>query len=191
MKFLTNKIYIILFLLTIFFTQSETYARDGKIQYTRKNISNYFIGIISANKGYNHEAFQHLKKVQSLKNRHSKFNIEFIRTLVLLEKFDQAFAFSKNVWTEDEFFFEADLLLGLDSFIKKDYANAEKYFERLNKISRYNFLFEDFIGNVLIAWSKASQDNKEDSFKFIEKIPETYHHLKKNTKLFFKMLFRC
>jgi len=47
MKFLTNKIYIILFLLTIFFTQSETYARDGKIQYTRKNISNYFIGIIS------------------------------------------------------------------------------------------------------------------------------------------------
>ena len=51
MKFLTNKIYIILFLLTIFFTQSETYARDGKIQYTRKNISNYFIGIIFANKG--------------------------------------------------------------------------------------------------------------------------------------------
>ena len=189
MKFLTNKIYIILFLLTIFFTQSETYARDGKIQYTRKNISNYFIGIISANKGYNHEAFQHLKKVQSLKNRHSKFNIEFIRTLVLLEKFDQAFAFSKNVWTEDEFFFEADLLLGLDSFIKKDYANAEKYFERLNKISRYNFLFEDFIGNVLIAWSKASQDNKEDSFKFLEKIPETYRHLKKTQNCFLKCYF--
>ena len=43
MKFLTNKIYIILFLLTIFFNQSETFARDGKIQYTRENISNYFL----------------------------------------------------------------------------------------------------------------------------------------------------
>ena len=41
------------------------------------------------------KALKHLKKVQSLKNKHSKFNIEFIRTLVLLEKFDQAFAFSK------------------------------------------------------------------------------------------------
>ena len=125
MKFLTNKIYIILFLLTIFFTQSETYARDGKIQYTRENISNYFLGIISANKDYNNEAFKYLKKVESIKNRHSQFNIEFTRTLVLLEKFKQAFAFSKNVWSKDELFFEIDLLLGLDSFIKKDYISAE------------------------------------------------------------------
>ena len=129
MKFLTNKIYIILFLLTIFFIQLEASAKDGKIQYTRENISNYFFGIISANKGYNHEAFKHLKKAQSLKNRHSQFNIEFIRTLVLLDKFEQAFAFSRSVWLEDELFFEADLLLGLDFFIKKDYINAERYFE--------------------------------------------------------------
>ena len=189
MKFLIKKIYIILFLLTIILTTSEVFAKDSKIQYKRENISNYFLGIIFAKQGYNNEAFKHLKKVQSLKEKHSKFNIEFIRTLVLLEKFDQAFVFSKNVWTEDEFFFEADLLLGLDSFIKKDYANAEKYFERLNKISRYNFLFEDFIGNVLIAWSKASQDNKEDSFKFIEKIPEAYRHLKKTQNCFLKCYF--
>ena len=127
--------------------------------------------IVSSNKGNNHEAFQHLKKVKPLKNSHSQFNIEFIRTLILLEKFDQAFAFSKNVWSEEEFFFEADLLLGLDYFINKDYVNAETHFKRLNKISQYNLFFNDFIGNVLIAWNKASQMNKEDSFKFIEKTP--------------------
>jgi len=189
MKFLINRIYFILFLLTIFFIQSAASARDSKIQYTRENISNYFFGIISANKGYNHEAFKHLKKAQSLKNRHSQFNVEFIRTLVLLEKFDQAFAFAKNVWTEGEFFFEADLLLGLDSFVKKDYTNAEKYFERLNKISRYNFFFEDLIGNVLVAWNKASQGNKEDSFKFIEKVPKTFRHLKKTQNFFLECYF--
>ena len=53
-----------------------------------------------------------------------------------LEKFNKALEFSESVWSEDEFFFEADLLLGLDSFVKKDYKKAEKYFERLNKISR-------------------------------------------------------
>ena len=42
MKFLTKKIYIILFLLTIFFYQPETYARDGKIQYTKENNLKYF-----------------------------------------------------------------------------------------------------------------------------------------------------
>ena len=49
MKFLTNKIYIILFLLAIFFIESETSAKDGKIKYTSDNISNYFIGIVSSN----------------------------------------------------------------------------------------------------------------------------------------------
>ena len=50
MKFLINKIYIILFLLAIFLIQSEVFARDNKIRYTRENISNYFFGIISSNK---------------------------------------------------------------------------------------------------------------------------------------------
>ena len=50
------------------------------------------------------------------------------------------FAFSKKAWTQDELFFEADLLLGINSFVEKNYINAEKYFERLNKVSRYNFL---------------------------------------------------
>ena len=189
MKYFIYKIYVILFLITILLIQPEVSAKDNKIQYTRKNISNYFSGIISADRDYYNEAFKHLKKVQSLKKRHSKFNIEFIKTLILLEKFNQAFEFSESVWIEDEFFFEADLLLGLDSFIKKDYTNAEKYFERLNKISKYNFFFEDFIGNVLVAWSKASQGNKEDSFKFLEKVPKPYRHLKKTQNAFLECYF--
>ena len=165
MKFLIKKIYIILFFLTIFLIQLEAFARDSKALYTRENISNYFLGIVSANNNFNKEALRYLKKVESLKNRHSKFNVEFVRMLVLLEKFDEAFIFSKSVWDENELFFEADLLLGLDSFKKKDYKNSEKYFERLNKISRYNIFFDDLIGNILISWSQASQGNREDSFR--------------------------
>ena len=166
------------------FLFKQAFAKDSDIQYTRENISNYFSGIISANKDYNNRAFKHLKKVESLKNKHSEFNVEFIRTLILLEKFKKAFAFSKSVWGEEKLFFEADLLLGLDSFIKKDYENSKKYFERLNKISRYNLFFDDFIGNVLLAWNKASQGNKEESFKSLGKIPKPYRHLKKHKIVF-------
>ena len=93
------------------------------------------------------------------------------------------------MWLEDEYFFETDLLLGLESFIKKDYLNAEKHFERLNKISRYNLLFDDFLGNILIAWIKASENNKEDSFKFLDKVPERYRNLKKIQNSFLQCYF--
>ena len=105
MKFLIKKIYIILLLLTIFLIEQEVLARDSKILYTRENVSNYFSGIVSINKNSNKEALGYLEKVKLLKNTHSKFNIEFIRTLVLLEKFKKAFSFSQSVWNENELFF--------------------------------------------------------------------------------------
>jgi len=189
MKFLIKKIYIILFLLSILLAGSKVFAKESKIQYTKENVSNYFSGIIYANQNNNNEAFEHLKKAKSLKNIHSRYNAEYIRTLILLEKFDKAFSFSKNVWNPNEFIFETDLLLGLDYFIKKDYTNAEKHFERLNKISKYNLFFSDFIGNILIAWSKASQGNKEDSFKFLKKIPKPYRQIKKTQNIFLQCYF--
>ena len=187
MKFLIKKIYIILFLLTISLFETKLFAKEIKVRYSKENISSYFSGIVSVNQSNNNKAFDYLKKAKSLKNQHSRFNAEYIRTLILIEKYEKAFTFSKNLWNNDEFIFEADLLLGLDYFIKKDYANAEMHFERLNKVSRYNLFFNDFIANVLIAWSKASQGNKEGSFKFIEKTPS---QIKKNSKYFFTMLFR-
>ena len=63
----------------------------------------------------------------------------------MFEKDEGIIVFSKKIWTEDEIFFEADLLLGLDFFIKKDYVNAKKHFERLNEISRYYPFFDDIM----------------------------------------------
>ena len=189
MRYFIKNIYFILLLVTILFLDTETFGKDSKVKYSRNNISNYLSGIVSVNQDYTNAAFKYLNKVQSLKNDHSNFNVQFIRTLILLEKFNQAFAFSKDVWLEDEYFFETDLLLGLEFFIKNDYLNAEKHFERLNKISRYNLLFEGFLGNILIAWIKASENNKEDSFKFLDKVPERYHNLKKIQNSFLQCYF--
>ena len=96
---------------------SKLFAKESKVRYSKEDISSYFSGIISANQSNNDKAFDYLKKTKSLKNKHSRFNSEYIRTLILIEKFEQAFAFSKNVWVNDEFIFEADLLFGLNYFI--------------------------------------------------------------------------
>ena len=110
MKFFVKKIYFTLFLLIVLLIDLEVLAKSRNVDYTKDNISNYFSGVILAKQGYNDRAFKYLKKVESLKNKHSKFNIEFVRTLILLERFKEAFTFAKSVWAEDEFFFEAEML---------------------------------------------------------------------------------
>ena len=191
MKFLFKKICIVLFLVNLTFAGLTSFAdaKSAKKQYKKENIANYFSGIVSTNQDYNNKAFKYLNKVQSIKDRHYQFNVEFIRTLVLLKKFDEAFAFSKNSWIKDTLFFESDLLLGLNSFINKDYEQAELYFERLNKISRYNLFFDDFFGNILIAWIRAVEGDKAASFNYIEKIPKPYTHLKITQNIFLKCYF--
>ena len=189
MKFLIKKIYIILFLLSILLVEQKIFAKENYIKYEKENIANYFSGLISINQNSNEEAFKYLDKVKLINKKHSTYNLEFVRTLVQLEKFYEATAFSKNVWTDDELIFEFDLLLGLKFFLEKDYVNAEKHFERLNIISRYNLFFSNFIGNVLIAWSQAYQGNKKESFQFLEKIPDPYLQIKKTQNILLKCYF--
>ena len=188
MKVLIIKNYITLFVL-ILLLPTEVFSKNSENYYKSDNISNYFLGVVSSNQDYNNDAFKYLKKVQLLKNIHSQFNLEFLRTLVLVEKFEKANSFAKDIWKEDELFFEADLLLGLNYFINKDYINAEKYFKRLNKISRYNLIFDNFMGNILISWIKASQGNKKESFEVIEKIPKPYRHLTQTQNIFLECYF--
>ena len=189
MKYFIKKIYSILLLITILFFATVAFAKSGKIEYSRGDISNYFSGIISANQDNNVKAFKYLNKVQSIRNSHTNYNIQFIRTLILLDKFEQAFAFSKSIWTENESFFEIDLLLGLESFIKKDYSNAEKYFKRLNNAHRSEFLLEGFLGDFLLAWIRAAENNKSESLKFFDKIPTHYSNLKKIQNIFLQCYF--
>ena len=189
MKYTKKTIYFILLVLIFTFSSSQTFSRDTKFKYSKEDISNYFSGIISLNQNYSSAGFKYLNKVKSLKNIHSDFNIKFIRLLVLLEKFDQAFNFAKDVWKEEEFVFEIDLLLGLEAFLKKDYINAEKYFLRLNRISRYNIYFDDFFGNILLSWVKASENKKNESIAFLDKIPRRYNNLKKIQSAFLQCHF--
>ena len=107
MKYLVKTIYLILILVTVSLFNIKTFAKDAKFEYSKDEISNYFSGIVSLNQNFTTAGFKYLNKVQILKN-HSNYNVQFIRSLILLEKFDQAFTFSKSIWNEDVYFFEVD-----------------------------------------------------------------------------------
>ena len=188
MKYMTKKIFLYFFLIAILFIEPLS-AKDQRIEYSRNDISDYFYGIISVSKNNTNTAYQYLDRIQFLKDSHSNFNIKFIHTLILLEKYKQAFNFAKSVWSEDNYILEVDLLIGLDFFIKKNYSSAEKHFERLNKLLQYNLFFDDFLGNVLIAWTRASQGKQQESLEFLNKIPERYYNLKQIQNSFLQCYF--
>ena len=168
---------------------SKAFSMNNELKYSQENISNYFSGVVSLDQDDTTTGFKYLNKTQSLKNVHFNYNVQFVRSLILLNKFDKAFSFSNSVWKEDENFFEADLLLGIENFLKKDYLSAEKHFVRLNKFSRYNVFFDDFFGNTLIAWVKASKNDKKNSFRIFNKIPDRYNHLKRIQNVFLQCYF--
>ena len=130
MKYNIKKIYLILFFTISLTNPIDSFGKNNNNEYSKDNISNYFSGIISSNYNSTSNTYKFLSKVPSLKSRHSNYNVKFLRALVLLKKFDQAISFSENIWKEEEFFFEADLLLGLNYFVNENYLMAEKHFSR-------------------------------------------------------------
>jgi len=177
MKYFTKKIYLILYLISTITLGSEANSLDSKNLYSKTSISNYFSGIVSKNDADNKLALKYLNESQHLKKNHDNFNTQFIRTLVILEKFDKAFYFSKDIWDEHYDLFEVDLLLGIQSFIKKDFKNSEKYFQRMNNTS-HHFSFERILANIMMSWTMAANNNEIDSFKILSKMPDQYESLK-------------
>ena len=49
--------------------------------------------------------------------------------------------------------------------------------------------FQDLFGNILMAWTKAAEYKKDDSFELINKIPNRYLHLKKIQNSFLHCYF--
>ncbi len=189
MKYFIKKIYLISFFLLILLFNFEANARDKNLKYSRQNISNYFLGVVSLKKNNTTSGFKYLDRVQSLSKIHSNYNINFIRTLVLLEKFDLAFAFANKLKDEGKLFFEADLLLGIEALINNDYLNSKKYFSKLNNFSQYNLFFEDFLGSVLMSSSEASLKNKKKSFEILDQIPKRFKNLKQIQNTFLHCYF--
>lgn len=184
MKFSNKKNYLILFFLLLSFFGTATHGKDNKIIYTKNDISNYFSGIISAERGLNDKAFEHFKEADGLKNKHNNYNIQFIRTLISLNKFEEAIRFSKSVWSEKESIFEIDLLIGLDFFVKKDYLMAEKYFERLKNSTFDELSLENFLSNILFLWAQLSNKKIDQGLETYKNISDYYNNLKKIQNIF-------
>jgi len=189
MRFYIKNIYLILIIIISFLNANEAFAKENKIKYSKKDISNYFSGTLSSKYGDYREAYEYLDQIQDLSTKHDNYKVRFLNTLIQLRQFHEAFNFSKNIWNKEELFFEVELILGLNFFLNENYSKAEMHFGRLDKISRYDILPPSVFGNVLNAWVKAAEKNKRDSLDYINKIPARYMYLRQIQDIFMKCYY--
>ena len=149
----------IFFSILLIIYQIPVYSKNNYInEFNYKDLSNYFSAKVSYDNQKNVDALKFFKSSKSLINKHNPYLKQYIFSLVLEGKVNTAIKelkSSENKKNSD--FFEAYLLLIIDSINKNDFKKTTKYLNNLPKFSgndtlnliiyeslkNYNFLFEN------------------------------------------------
>ena len=168
-----SKIFIYILIFFSFLLNLNAHSSNQEILYSRKSISNYFSGIISANNNNNKLALKYFNNLNYLKNYHDRFNRELIFTLVQTRKIPELFLYLKKLKEENLNFFNANLLLGISYLLEKNYIKSASYFDSI--IQNRNFSnFEKLVAQSLLSYIKVFDNHLNDYKTVINIIPENY-----------------
>ena len=154
---LINFFKIFFFILLIIY-QIPVYSKNNYInEFNYKDLSNYFSAKVSYGNQKNADSLKFFKLSKSLINKHNPYLKQYIFSLILEGKVNTAIKELKsNENRKNSDFFEAYLLLIIDSINKKDFKKNAKYLNNLSKfgsedtlnlviyesLKNYSFLFE-------------------------------------------------
>ena len=149
----------IFFSILLIIYQIPVYSKSNYInEFNYKDLSNYFSAKVSYDNQKNVDALKFFKSSKSLINKHNPYLKQYIFSLILEGKVNTAIKELKsNENRKNSDFFEAYLLLIIDSINKNDFKKTTKYVNNLPKFSdndtlnliiyeslkNYNFLFEN------------------------------------------------
>jgi len=149
----------IFFSILLIIYQIPVYSKNNYInEFNYKDLSNYFSAKVSYDNQKNVDALKFFKSSKSLINKHNPYLKQYIFSLILEGKVNTAIKELKsNENKKNSDFFEAYLLLIIDSINKNDFKKTTKYLNNLQKFSgndtlnliiyesikNYNFLFEN------------------------------------------------
>ena len=187
----------IFFSILLIIYQIPVYSKNNYInKFNYKDLSNYFSAKVSYDNQKNVDALKFFKSSKSLINKHNPYLKQYIFSLILEGKVNKAIKELKsNENKKNSDFFEAYLLLIIDSINKNNFKKANKYLNNLpkfssndtlnqviyNSLKNYNFLFEnkrmpsnDSTFNNLTLISRAFQScylgKKQTQFYFFDLI---------------------
>ena len=132
-----------------------------------KYISNYFSGTISFD-NFDYETSQvFFKKMDKTETKNEKYSSMRIQSLVNLEKYQEAYKYSKKLEKMNQSNFNSNLFLGIYQFKSNNFSKAKNYFDQLKLPTNRN-LVPEILQNSLSAWAKISNTQNQDSLNLLD-----------------------
>ena len=139
--------------------QTPLYSKSASFDdFNSKNLSNYFSGIIAYENRNNSDALKFFNSSKVLLNNHDPYLKRYIYSLVLENKVAQAINIIKNNSEKDSTdFFDAHVLLIVDSLKKNNFKKVEKHLSQTLKFqdqSRINLVIFETLKQYIYAFNK-------------------------------------
>ena len=184
------------FALILLFYQSPLYSKSKTLKdFNSHHLSNYFSGIVAYDNSDNTQALKFFQSSKSLIKQHDSYLENYVYTLVLEGKIQQATSEIKQNLTESNSnFFEAHLVLALDSLQKKNYKKSkeqlQKSYELINN-DKLSLIIAETLKQYLNVFENneiSKTKNKFGNFSFINEVFQRCYLNDKNTKTYFENL---
>ena len=128
-----KKIYFIFIILLLY--QSPLYSKSNSFNnFNSRDLSKYFSGVVAFDNKKNSEALSFFNSSKILINEHDPYLQRYIYSLVLDNKVSSAISIlKKNKDKKNIKFFNADLLLIVDSLKKNDFDRSQDSIKKNNQ----------------------------------------------------------
>ena len=190
------KFFKIFSLILLLIYQSSVYSKSKDInEFNSKNLSSYFSALVSYNNQKNIDALNFFESSNSLINTHDSYLKKYVFSLVMEGKINKSIAQLKKFSGEkNSDFFEAYLILILDSVKKKNFEKSNRYLNELSRFkenSTFDFIIYESLKNYIYLFENKEtllSNNNLGNLSSINKIFHSCYLEDKETKTHFENL---
>ncbi|WP_440920010.1 tetratricopeptide repeat protein [Candidatus Pelagibacter sp.] len=187
-----SKIFKIILLLVLSY-QTPVYSKSTSFNdFNSRDLSNYFSGIIAYENRDNSDALKYFNLSKVLLNSHDNYLKRYVNSLVLENKVAQAINVVKNNSKKSNSdFFDAYVLLIIDSLKKNDFDKADIYLDqilRFQEENRINLLIFETLKQYIYTFKNKKLLPNKKNFGNLSLIAEAFqrcHYNDQRTSSFF------
>jgi len=192
-----TKFYKIFCLILLLIFQSPLYSKSKDInKFNPKNLSSYLSGLVSYDNQKNIDALKFFTLSDSLINEHDPYLKKYIFSLVMEGKINKSIKKLKQFSGEkNSDFFEAYLILTLDSIKKSNFKNINKYLNELSRFkenSTFELIIYESIKNYIYLFKNKQTLSNDNTLGYLSLIRNAFHSCyleEKQTNNHFENLF--
>ena len=187
-----NKLIKLIAVLILFY-QTAAYSKSASFNdFNSRDLTNYFSGIIAYENRENTDALKFFNASKVLINRHDSYLKRYVNSLVLENKVAQAINIIKNRSNKDNTdFFNAYILLVIDSLKRNDFVKADKYLTQSLKFQdqrRFNLVISETLRQYIYTFKNKKILSNKQNFGNLSLISQSFQRCylqQKNTGSFF------